>query len=756
MKNNLRKFAVLTSAVMLVFTGVSCSGKDSSSGTDASAVTVTQTMYKEERTSLPEDFSGLDNLQYVPDTGKCCLVYSPGADNIKAVVLDGDAQTEKSITLIEGESPYMFRSYIRNDGRITLLLMFVDYDKPEITDYEDFYENAAISFEIREYDSSGELTETVPVEGMDRYYSLETSHIEQFIPYGDNYLVNFCDGWALVDENGNVSDVQSFDENYYIGYDNDGNCIAVSMKNYGYMDTSQLKAPVEKIEFDKYLYGNGAPMPGLGGFTAYFRMNEGIFGLTESGELIQVLDYVDSQISSSEIYDLAPAGDGKFLTICNNGMKWYMSILTVRPDDYVENKQTVIVGVDGGGGDDVRSLATEFSKYSDNYTVEIKEYTFGDTDALKSDILSGNAPDVYMYKSSEIMHNFANMGAFLNMYDLMEQYGGFSEDDILDNIIEGLEYKDGLYAIGNEFILNLYLANSEVVGKEYSDWTFDEFFDIAENMPEDMYFSNQYGFDTPMDVFNYLCIYNPDAWIDYENASCNFDSPEFVRTLEFCRDVNILPERDWQEFNANTSQEEQTIDKEEQSAMLKNKTALISGSLFFSSADELHDSLLRYGMTNDEATFVSYPSDDGKSSFGIMNYMYSVVSNGGCTEGGWAFVNYIMSYDYQTQSSFKSFVTRKDAFEHNLLWNQEKSRLSAAGEADENGTYYFFAGEITDDDLDVIRDYTARCTHLSSPENDVQSVLTEEFSAFINGERSAEDCAKMIQNRVSIYLSENA
>ena len=42
------------------------------------------------------------------------------------------------------------------------------------------------------------------------------------------------------------------------------------------------------------------------------------------------------------------------------------------------------------------------------------------------------------------------------------------------------------------------------------------------------------------------------------------------------------------------------------------------------------------------------------------------------------------------------------------------------------------------------------------PHEDVQAILTEELSAYLEGSKSAADCAAMIQNRVSLYLAENS
>jgi ABC-type glycerol-3-phosphate transport system substrate-binding protein len=757
MKTNLMKITALSIAATLLYSAVSCAEKSESSV--AEPITVSQTMYKEEHLKMPDNFSYCLDMRYIESTERNELVCTTTDNTIELSVLGEDFQIEKTVTLTEKDEMQNSPAYICEDGSVILLFVSVQYDKDEITDFEDYYSNAKTSFEVRKYTPDGELSETIPVEGLDKYYSLETSHPEQFMPYGDGYLLDFYDAYAIIDKNGNISDVQNLNERYTFGSDNKGRYIVSTTNGYGYIeDTSQLTIP-ELTEFGKYLFGKGGATPGSGGFTAYFPMNDGVFGLTESGELVQVLDYVDSKINVSDICGIAPAGDGKFLMlgIDTNIGGYYISVLNVRPDDYVENRQKVILAVEYSADDNVRDYVTGFTKQSDDYDIEIREYA-NCTEDLKADILSGNAPDVYQYTKSGDMYNLTNMGALIDMYELSEKYGGFEKDDILDNIIEGFEYKGGLYGISDRFYLPVNIANREVLDREYTDWSFDEFYSFAENLPEDMYLGNHLVFQNPEQVFDYLCTDNLNAWIDFDNATCNLDSSEFIKALEFSRDAKILPERNWEEYDKLPQDEQETLMFEDL-FMAKNKTALFVNLGVLGDFSIFSNLKQQIGLSFDEITLVNTPSDNGQYTFNIWGgSLYSVIAGGNCTEGGWAYVNYIMSYDYQISNSMTwgTFVTRKDAFEKIMKYSQELSYNSVV--TDESGvTYYYGYDEpITDEQLDYLRSYISKCTVLAGGTEKITEIMNEEYNSFINGEITSQECAQMIQNRVSIYLSENA
>ena len=115
-----------------------------------------------------------------------------------------------------------------------------------------------------------------------------------------------------------------------------------------------------------------------------------------------------------------------------------------------------------------------------------------------------------------------------------------------------------------------------------------------------------------------------------------------------------------------------------------------------------------------------------------------------------------MSYDRQIKQH--NFCTRKDAFEDHIKADQEQQKGAWNGEVSAGyGNYSVtYDPSVSDEMLDYVRDYISKCTNVKDRNVSLNEILTEEFSTFINGEISAEECAKRMQNRVSIYLSENA
>lgn len=742
MKRNLKAFALT-----VIFALCSCGEKNTDNSQISENISVTQTMYKEENLNMPDDYNSFEYMQYAENPDMHYVIYNDFSDNIKLCILDSDFRIESTEILCKRENITECMYDINPDGEISQLKYICDYDFLENGEFDeqDYINNAVVSFELAKYDSSGNLISETAVDGMEKYYSLMESRINGLVRNGDTYTANFYTSLVRFNSDGKITDTVQSDKGIdFSGTDNSGKLAVGEFKTLSFYEENSLKNVSEKIEATGYLNIGGSLRRGTNGFRMYMRMNEGYFGLTDNNEFVKILDFMKSNIISSEVYEICIGSEGHIMMYgcSSNGMS-YISVLTVRPDDYVENKKTVILGVEDTAYDDLNAVISGFNKKSDEYIVECKSYG-GDYDKLNRDLISGNAPDLFVYNQTSKMYQYADSGVFLNMYDLMKKYGGFSKDDVRENVINAFEYKNGLYGICSKYYIMTCISNSEVVGKEYENWSYEDMYEITENMPEGMTLSNNESLNTRTQVFEMFGAYNTRAWIDYENSSCSFDSEKFIKFLNFCRNVPMLPERDY----SSLTQEEQELVNQETHSMLKNKKSLLT-SKYIMSLSSLSDLSQIRSMDIEDMTFLGIP-DDNHSGIISSNYIYSVISNGSCTEGAWEYINYIMSAEYQqnTPSMYSGYLaTRKDIFEKSAGIYQHNSPDSKT---------YFYGNPLSDEVYSNFIKYLEKCDTLIYRNGYITYIMDEEFNEFINGNISAEECAERIQSRVSIYLSEQS
>ncbi|MDE5834081.1 MAG: extracellular solute-binding protein, partial [Ruminococcus sp.] len=526
-----------------------------------------------------------------------------------------------------------------------------------------------------------------------------------------------------------------------------------------------------------YINRTGTAFNGAGDFKLFMILNEGIFGIAPDDQLVQIMDFTDSNVSPSGIYFACYAGDGKFV-ICGDDQTladgMFLDMLTVRPDDYTENKTDLTLGCIEWS-DNAPEIAMMYSKQSDDYNIEIKKYD--DIDNLRLDVLSGDAPDLFAYQETAFMYRYVNLGAFANLYDFMDNNDGIKRDDILENVLQAYEYKGGLYGISAGFTLSdLLIANMDIISRDYSCWNYDEFFSFAENMPEGMCLSPKNSWFAYRDgVFGELCVDGYGNWVDYDNYTCDFNNEEFIHLLNFCNTVEINEPFN-QDYMDNLSYDEKGIMYMEDDTSVLNKK-----SLFGNYADNIGTckdfvySADQNGLyLNDNYTYLIKPSNDRTGSISIANDMcFSILTNTDCPDGAWDFMNYVLSPNFQNNYLQLSwcFTTNKESYNHKInnaldelrtkvhIWLDPTNQNDYANngfEQPETEGITWINKPITDEDAEYIKEFMSHFNKLSDSDSDAQEIIREECNKFMNGEISAEECADRIQNRVSLYLSEQS
>lgn len=765
----MKKILIFMSALMMI-SGVACAEKKTDSTPETSAepksIEITQLMYKQEHLSFPEDMENRMGLFY-HDGVK--FIYKSKNDEIKIMSYDENMNETGALTLIGDNLPREACCCTKSDGTIVMLCMYVEYDGDEAENPDDFYKNAVVSPEIRTYSPDGELLETHEIDGFHSYEDF--NYIDGIYEYGENYVISFNGGYALVSAKGEILDMPNESKSLVFGTDTDGKTYFFDWQKYSITDGKKMSLDENNaIEYGKYVNRTGTVFSGAGDFKLFVIMNEGIYGIAPNDELVQIMDFTDSNVSPSGIWYATYAGDGKFV-ICGDDQTladgMFIDLLTVRPDDYVENKKTLTLGcIDWSNN--APEIAIMYSKQSDNYNVEIKKYN--DIDNLKLDVLSDESPDLFAYQETSFMYRYANMGAFADLYDYMDNNDGIKQDDILENVLQAYEYKGSLYGIPIAFGLgDVLIANSDVISRDYSCWNYDEFFSFAENMPEGMYLgakNSQFAYRGG--VFLKFCNESCGNWIDYDNYTCDFNNEEFIHLLNFCNTVKINESIDWEEADK-LSDEERDIMYNEDDIRVMNKEAL-----FGKYSENLNDfqSFIHVARQNglylnDNYTYLIPPSDDRTGTISTVNDMcFSILSDTDCPDDAWDFMNYILSPYFQNNylQTARLFTSNKESFNYkmNKAFDECKEEVQVSLDP---MTYNFLPETegidwinkpLTDDDIEYITEFMSHFTKLQYSDEDAQTIITEETDRFMNGEITAEECAGRIQKRVSLYLSEQS
>lgn len=194
-----------------------------------------------------------------------------------------------------------------------------------------------------------------------------------------------------------------------------------------------------------------------------------------------------------------------------------------------------------------------FNGLGRGYRIELKDYSsyvddddgmlypeefYPVTAKMQIDIVNGTDIDIVHEATFMDCGKFdvlCHKGAFADLYSFMENDDEINMETLNSHVLELHEINGALYSLPMSFQVETLKGDAKYVGTK-ENWTMDELIEKWEQVPENVTFS---GSMDKWDVYQDFLKGNIGQFIDYENATVSFNSPEFLRILKFC---NSFPE----------------------------------------------------------------------------------------------------------------------------------------------------------------------------------------------------------------------
>jgi ABC-type glycerol-3-phosphate transport system substrate-binding protein len=524
------------------------------------------------------------------------------------------------------------------------------------------------------------------------------------------------------------------------------------------------------IEGDKT--GESIPLPltgsvvsgGEGSPYAYYHMsNSFIYGFDENFETKTVTaDLLASGIGNINITSVIMSGGDKlfylspteFAVIGSDGDTQNYGIyrLTKRdPKDVPDRKMITVAGL--YEDDYIAGFIKKYNESNSLYQVEYKFYTTGlSYDAnelvinLNTDLVSGKAPDVLIIDGNLALGSYISKGMFEDLYPFIDKDKELSREDLLESMLHALETDGKLYRICQAFSVSSLVGKTEIFGSVPGISLADMQAAAEKIEGAKLLNSDRMG-------ILYTFLYNSiDNYVDYENRTSSFNSPEFITMLELAMSY---PESLESESYYNGMQ---TVPYSQDKMLLD--TVMISD---FREAQN-------YAKAQFDApvTFLGYPDKSGGS--GIIANPRSeaaLIKGSENPEGAWDFIKQFIYYKppYQIGN-----IIYGNYFS---LYNSYNDELAAEAledpyYIDQNGVKFptentVFAGGVqvtmpnnTEADNMVTYDLLNNISGIGRSDINIWNIIMEDIENYFGGKKSAEETAALIDNRVSTYLAESA
>ncbi len=503
---------------------------------------------------------------------------------------------------------------------------------------------------------------------------------------------------------------------------------------------------------------------GSGDYLFYYITPERMYGVTADGNAQEVIHWNNSDFVRRSIVECEPLPDGKFLlgkvNSSNGSMDGDMFYVAEQrtEEDAADTKFMTLAAVDLSYS--LEEAVLDYNRQETGWRIMMVDYA--DAETLKADMLDGIVADIIC---TENLHfeNLASKGLFADWYDLMDADEAFSREDYLPNFFHALEYDGKLLRLTYDYTVETYFAKTEFAPQK-ENYTAADYMDLLESTPDGM---DAMPFIGRNNVVDWVLCPMTDMFVNWKTGECAFDSPEFVRALQW---AESLPEN----RKAEDMEHFQSIDK-----LFLNDRALLRLSTI---RQPIRWHIIRRAYFGDaEITAVGMPMyagqegnpiqiqdrdtppleqnpDSGRGNNGtfLISDSVSVNAQSQYKDAAWDFMKYLLSEDYQKGLT--------DSMPIHIGMLDEKltlaTKMSATAEQFTDMTIVN-VGAATEESMAELRAYICGIGRVSlwngtDAQERIGTILSEEIERYFAGGCTAEECADAIQSRASIYLSEQS
>ncbi|MGN1410015.1 MAG: extracellular solute-binding protein [Eubacteriales bacterium] len=540
-----------------------------------------------------------------------------------------------------------------------------------------------------------------------------------------------------------------------------------------YFDEGQGIAPIdtEKKALGDVIYiDDRAQCIAFGdGYDVYVTSDSGVSGvsLSEGGNTSELLmNFQSSDIDESNFELISVVDKDTFLANDRSEDTDRTKIFRKSDDIDLSAVKVIEVAVSNYVSQSLRVNTIKYNKTHKDSRIVINDYSQYNTEEdyragvkkLARDIVNGlYKPDIVVGSSyaNEAAQQIIDNDLFVDLNTIIDADSEIDKNDIFDCVKRTFSTSDGkMWGITDQFTIDTLVGKTETLGGKTS-WTIDEMLDYALSLPDGCSIiegpakSNVTENNFVKSLFT--------SFIDMENNTCDFENETFCKLLNY---INTLPDEYNYEYNNDNYYEKYhngTIALYD--AYLYDPHSWLSLELIFNSKDY---------------TLIGYPIINEGDRGGKLGYSdsYIITSYCGNTDIAWDFIKTIINPEYDTdfgmfmyihncpifKSSFDLTCNEYYKYEFELYYNGSASWGTKDSEnpreLDGPGIIAYF----TEEDAAAMKKYLNDSCGIAATESipdEITSIITEEISSFTSGVKSAEDCARVIQSRVKLWLAEH-
>ena len=481
-------------------------------------------------------------------------------------------------------------------------------------------------------------------------------------------------------------------------------------------------------------------------FSFIFTNDIGLYVIdAESKDEILLVNWMESNLLHEGLENITLLLDGRILTTNRNrnreGSNYEIIILAKVP--YIERPEAITLTLATFYlNHTIQNAVIQFNSISTTHRIHVIDYsgdnsggiTFGDAYKeglmrFTTEIISGNVPDI-IDVSVLPFNQFIAKGLLLDLYPLIDADPDLNRSDFLENILRITEVDGGLYRIFPYFYIDTMIGNPSVIGS-YPGWNIDEFIAVVNAHPEAEYPFGQ-GF-TKEGLLWSLVMYNINNFVDWHAGTVHFDSDEFKRFMEF---TNTLPDTfEWDDEITDVG-------------LMRSGQQIIRAT----SLSDFNTYRMYKALFGGDLVFKGFPNESRNGSSMQPVTSFAITTKCSDVDGAWDFLRTLFMDDWQYENDWVGFPTNQNTFDRLLTETMTRNDRNPESLGWEDFSIRWTPLE--QEDADLIIELINSLSGSVGRDEAIWAIVNEGASGYFNGQSTAQDAARIIQNRVSRYVAE--
>lgn len=412
---------------------------------------------------------------------------------------------------------------------------------------------------------------------------------------------------------------------------------------------------------------------------------------------VPLANWHDCALADATVTGIVQCSDNTWLCASDfDGKLW-----SIRRETISEGKQTLHIA-SANGSLELDDLVKQFNRTHRDCVAVIDYYPENAYDRLCTEIMAGDGPDVLDLANLSIPLNSSYL---VDLYPYIDADSDVDRDMFVPTVIASLELNGKLTSLPAAFVVNTMTARVADVG-ERTDWTIEELQDLWAQRTDDIFLMSGW-----MDRHNYLgwlATLTTGDFIDWENGTARYDSADFIRQLQFCE-----AQADYVEYTDEIAEKPCLVEFENVQNLVR-----ING--------------IRNNYKED-FTYIGFPGDGEYGSFFDVDQLHFAISaNSDKKDLAWEFIRLALTKKNQEMIC--------DSWHLPIRQDVMDARIETV------------VGNVSD--RQRFRQLIQKPLRFTCYNETLHQIVTEEGEAYFDGQRTAEEAAERIQNRVTLYLSE--